>query len=81
MITFWRPLGATGGAADYALESDTRNGVVYANGTKTGTLVVPAASDVRISVVFDNGTVGTYDANADLTEILKLTKLIRGLVV
>jgi hypothetical protein len=45
--------------ADAPTANNVRSGVVYALGSQTGTLVVPAASSVASGVVFDNGTIGT----------------------
>lgn len=50
-----------GGVADYPAEADVRDGVSYAFSGMEGSLVVPAASDVKKGVVFDIDTVGTYD--------------------
>jgi hypothetical protein len=44
--------------ADYPTTTDVRNGVTYASGALTGTLVVPSPSNVRQGVPTDN-TVGT----------------------
>lgn len=44
--------------------TDVRNAVSYANGTLTGTLVVPAANTVTAGVTYDNGTVGTAQNTA-----------------
>ena len=51
--------------------TDVRNAVSYANGTLTGTLVVPAANTVTLGVSFDNGTLGTAQNTAAsfLTEL------------
>lgn len=43
---------------DAPATSNVRNGVVYALGTRTGTMVVPTANKVRVGVAVDN-TVGT----------------------
>jgi hypothetical protein len=40
---------------------DVRNGVTYASGALTGTLVVPTADTVTKGVVYDNGTIGTAE--------------------
>lgn len=52
-------------AFDYADVTDTRDGVVYANGTKTGTLKVPAPSLVVKDVPTDD-TVGSWAFDNDL---------------
>jgi len=53
-----------GGSSGVPLESDVRNGVTYgAASGLTGTLLLPAASDVRVNVPFDN-TFGTADLTA-----------------
>lgn len=44
--------------------NNVRNGVTYASGALTGTLVVPAANAVTAGVTFDNGTVGTAQNTA-----------------
>lgn len=44
--------------------TDVRNGVTYASGALTGTLVVPLASAVTDGVIFDNGTIGTAQNTA-----------------
>lgn len=57
--------------ADYPTANNVRNGVSYASGIFTGTLVVPASSTVTLGVVYDNGTTGTAQntAAAFLTEL------------
>lgn len=52
-------------AFDYADVTDTRDGVTYANGTKTGTLKVPAPSLVVKDVPIDD-TVGSWAFDANL---------------
>ena len=51
--------------------TDVRDGVSYASGVLTGSLVVPSANTVSLGVVYDNGTVGTAanTAAAFLSEI------------
>lgn len=44
--------------------NNVRNGVSYASGALTGTLVVPPANAVTAGVTFDNGTVGTAQNTA-----------------
>jgi len=44
--------------------NNVRNGVTYASGALTGTLVVPTANTVTDGVVYDNGTVGTAQNTA-----------------
>jgi hypothetical protein len=51
--------------------TDVRDGVSYASGALTGTLVVPVSNTVTLGVVYDNGTTGTAQntAAAFLTEL------------
>jgi len=53
------------------VESDVRDGVSYASGALTGTLVVPSDNTVTAGVVYDNGTTGTAQNTAAsfLTEL------------
>lgn len=44
--------------------TDVRDGVTYASGGLTGTLVVPAANTVSLGIVYDNGTTGTAQNTA-----------------
>ena len=78
MIIFWDTMAGTGGGTPSYDPADVRFGVSIGGGP-AGTCYVPIAADVRAGVDVDD-TVGTYDANADVSEILRLTKLIRGLV-
>lgn len=55
----------TDDAFDYAIESDTRDGVTYANGTRTGTLKVAPPSLVVKDVPTDN-TVGSWAFTSDI---------------
>lgn len=56
------PVGST--ALGTPATTDVRNGVTYASGALTGTLVVPLASAVTDGVIFDNGTIGTAQNTA-----------------
>lgn len=49
---------------DAPIPANVRQGVVYASGSQTGTMVVPSPSNVTINVPVDN-TVGTAILNAD----------------
>jgi len=53
------------------VEADVRNGVTYASGALTGTLVVPTADTVTKGVVYDNGTIGTAE-NTSATFLAEL---------
>lgn len=50
---------------------DVRDGIVYADGALTGTLVVPTADTVTKGVVYDNGTIGTAE-NTSATFLAEL---------
>lgn len=49
---------------DAPIPANVRQGVVYASGSQTGTMIVPSPSNVTINVPVDN-TVGTAILNAD----------------
>jgi hypothetical protein len=49
---------------DIPTETDVRDGVSYASGVLTGTLVVPSDDTVTLGVVYDNGTIGTAQNTA-----------------
>lgn len=51
-------------ACDYPIAGNVRSGTSYASGSLTGTLVVPAASDVRTGVSVD-ATVGSLDVEQE----------------
>lgn len=57
-------LYTTGVLTTFPATTNVRNGVTYANGTLTGTLVVPPANAVTVGVPVDN-TVGTAQNTAD----------------
>jgi len=63
------PVGST--ALGTPATTDVRNGVVYASGALTGTLVVPPVTAVTVGVTYDNGTLGTAQNTAAsfLTEL------------
>jgi hypothetical protein len=48
----------------FPTETDVRDGVSYASGALTGTLVVPSDDTVTLGVVYDNGTIGTAQNTA-----------------
>jgi hypothetical protein len=48
---------------DIPIEADVRDGITYASGSQTGTLIVPSPSNVRKGVPTDN-TVGTAELTA-----------------
>jgi hypothetical protein len=48
---------------DAPIQTDVRQGVTYALGSQTGSLIVPSPSDVRKGIATDN-TVGTADLSA-----------------
>lgn len=55
----------TGSTLGLPLTTDVRDGINFGTGGElTGTLIVPAASDVRVNVPFDN-TVGTAELTAN----------------
>lgn len=62
--------------ADYPSVSDVRSGVVYANGNKVGTSVVPSASNTRLEVAVDNTTGTAVLSQADI--IAALTSFASG---
>lgn len=49
---------------DIPVAANVRNGVSYANGALTGTLVVPTDDTVTLGIVYDNGTIGTAQNTA-----------------
>lgn len=60
--------GGAGGSPDFPAEADVRLGVDYDNAVLTGSLIVPAVSDVRDGVGVD-ATTGTYEP-ADEADVL-----------
>lgn len=65
--------------ADAPTANNVRSGVVYALGSQTGTLVVPAASSVASGVVFDNGTIGTAVLTASAVTAAVWSELVANL--
>jgi hypothetical protein len=49
---------------NFPIAANVRQGVTYASGALTGTLVVPTANTVTDGVVYDNGTIGTAQNTA-----------------